>query len=165
MNQKDNLERNALQNFITEYNRTHKRQLYFIHQCKPPMPDTLCQLDKRKIGIEVVHNYGTDEEAAVRLGNLSSENIPKHIHQQRRQIPLNIRALHFLNRILRKKGTKTYSFTPTWLLIRNGFALWSLADYRKHKLEIHVPEIHPFKQVWFLFDKHSVGLSGIIRLA
>jgi hypothetical protein len=165
MNQKDNLERNALQNFIVEYNRTHKRQLYFIRQCKPQMPDTLCLLNKRKIGIEVAHNYGNEEEAAVRLGNLSSKNIPKHIHQKRRQEPLNIRALNSLNHILRKKGTKNYSFTPTWLLIRNGFALWSLAEYKKHKPEILIPETHPFEQIWFLFDKHSIGLSGIIRLA
>lgn len=162
--QKDNLEYYAVHNFIADYNRTHKRQLHFIRQCKPQMPDTLCRLNKKEIGIEVAHTYGTGVEAAIRLGNRNSEDFPDTVHRVRRIIPLDIRALSSLNEVLANKTTRTYEFSPTWLLVRNAFMLWSLADYRKHKQEVLIPAGHSFDQIWFLCDRNSAGPHGIMRL-
>ena len=97
MRQKDNLEYHAVVNFIAEYNRTHKRQLHLVSPCNPPMPDTMCRLNGKEIGVEVVHTYGSNEEAAMRLGNLKSDDIPEKIHRKRRQTPIIVRALNSLN--------------------------------------------------------------------
>lgn len=164
MKQKDNLEYHAVHNFIAEYNRTHKRQLHFIRTCTPQMPDILCRLQNREIGIEVVHTYGTGMEAAIRLGNKNSENFPDEIHRARMITSLDIRALNSLNNVLANKATRTYDCAPTWLLVRNAFVHWSLRDYLKHKRQIHVPDVHPFAQIWFLCDRNSVGSQGIMRL-
>lgn len=164
MNQRENLELHAIQNFITQYNAVHVRELAFIKQCTPPMPDTLCCLDKKEVGIEVVHTYGTGEEAAIRLGNRRSEDFPKEVHLVRRIIPLDVRALNSLNQVLSDKATKQYVFSPTWLVIRNAFLLWSLAEYEKHRDEIYIPRVHTFEQIWFLFDENSIGEQGIMRL-
>ena len=129
MKQKDNLEYYAVNNFITEYNRTHKRLLFFISQCKPPKPDIICRHHKREIGVEIAHTYGTGEEAAVRLGNRNSYDFPDKVHRKRRIIPVNFRALDSLNKILLKKATREYELSHIWLVIRNAFPLWSLSDY------------------------------------
>jgi hypothetical protein len=164
MKQKDDLEYYAVHNFIAEYNRTHKRQIHFIRTCTPQMPDTLCRIQHREIGIEVVHTYGTDVEAAIRLGNKNSENFPDEIHLARMMTRLDIRALNSLNKVLANKATRTYGFVPTWLLVRNAFVHWSLRDYQKHKRQIHVPDGHSFVQIWLLCDSNSVGSKGIMRL-
>jgi len=164
MKQKDSLEYYAVNNFISEYNRTHKRQLYFIRQSIPPKPDAICLHYKKEIGIEVAHTYGSGAEAAMRLGNRNSENFPETLHRKRRITPVNIRALNSLNTIVAKKATKTYELSPTWLLIRNGFPLWSLSDYRKLKKEIFIPDETPFHQIWLLCDENSVKPRGIMRI-
>jgi hypothetical protein len=165
MDQKENLEYYAVINFIQVYNRTHKRQFVFGASHQPPMPDTLCKLNKRDIGIEVVHSYGTEEEAAIRLGNRNSNHYSKDVHLKRRMTPVDIRALDSLNGRLGEKATKQYSFTPVWLLIRNGFPLWGLNDYKKNKSRIFVPNKHPFDQIWLLCDENSIGPQGILRIA
>lgn len=165
MNQRENLEFHSVQNFITQYNVIHGNTLAFIQQCKPPMPDTLCRLDQKEVGIEVVHTYGTGEEAAMRLGNRRSEEFPHEVHLARRITPLDVRALNSLNQVLHDKATKQYVFSPTWLLIRNAFALWSIAEYEEHRNGIFVPDVHPFEQIWLLIDANSVLGQGIMRLA
>ncbi len=165
MNQRENLEFHAVQNFIAQYNVVQGQTLTFIKQCKPPMPDTLCRLDQKEVGIEVVHTYGTGEEAAIRLGNRRSEDFPDEVHRARRITPLDVRALNSLNQVLHDKGTKQYPFSPTWLMIRNAFSRWSLADYEEHRNRILVPQVHPFEQIWLLFDENSLGEQGIMRLA
>lgn len=164
MKLKDKLEYHAVLNFIVEYNRTHKRKLHFTRQCKPRMPDVLCRLNKKEIGIEVAHTYGTGEEAAMLLGNRDMKDFSDKVHRARRLTPLDVRALGSLNEILAKKATRTYDFLPTWLLVRNAFVLWSLKDYRKHQEEILIPDGHPFEQIWFFVDAPSVGPKGIMRL-
>jgi len=165
MNQKENLEYYAVRNFIREYNRNHKRQFTFSSLHKPPMPDAVCKLNKREIGIEVVHSYGSGIEAAMRLGNRQESDFPKKKHLERRITPIGIRALNSLNERLFEKSKKEYSFLPVWLLIRNAFALWRLKEYKQNKNDIYIPESHPFKQIWLLCDENSVGLNGILRLA
>lgn len=165
MKQKANLEFHAVQNFIAEYNGTHIRQLHYLRACIPPMPDTLCHLNRKEIGIEVVHTYGTGVEAALRLGNREIKDFRDEIHRARRKIGLDIRALNSLDVVLADKATRTYGFEPTWLLVRNAFAPWSLSDYRRRKKQIRVPVRHPFTQIWFLCDGTSLGVPGIMRLA
>ena len=165
MNQKKNLEYYAVINLIREYNRNHKRQFTFSSLHEPPMPDAVCKLNKREIGIEVVHSYGSGIEAAMRLGNRQESDFPKKKHLERRITPVDIRALNSLNERLFKKSKKEYSFSPVWLLLRNAFALWGLKEYKQNKNDIYIPENHPFKQIWLLCDENSVGLNGILRLA
>ena len=165
MSQKENLEYHAVLNFIREYNRSHKRQFAFDALHEPPMPDSVCRLNGKEIGIEVVHSYGSGIEAAVRLGNREASYFPKKEHRKRRITPVNIRALNSLNERLFEKSKKKYFFSPVWLLIRNAFALWGLKEYRKYKNDIYIPDNHPFKQIWLLCDENSVGLNGILKLA
>lgn len=164
MKQKDNLEYYAVINFISEYNRSYKKQLHFVRQSKPPKPDVICLHNKKEIGIEVAHTYGSGEEAAIRLGNRNSSDFPNTLHRKRRITPVDIRALNSLNAIMTKKATKTYDISSTWLLIRNGFPLWSLSDYRNYKKEIFIPEETPFHKIWLLCDENSVKPHGIMRI-
>ena len=129
------------------------------------MPDAICRLGKREIGIEVVHSWGSGIEAAMRLGNRQESDFPKKKHRERRTTPVDIRALNSLNERLFEKSKKIYSFSPVWLLIRNGFALWGLNEYNQNKKNIYIPESHPYTQIWLLCDENSVGLNGILRLA
>ena len=165
MNQREILEFHAVQNFITHYNAINEQKLTFIRQCTPPMPDTLCRHAQIELGIEVVHTYGTGEEAAMRLGNRQSSDYLKAVQLARTATPLNVRALNSLEQVLHDKATKQYAFSPTWLLIRNAFVLWSRTDYEEHRQEVLVPQTHPFPQIWFLFDRNSLGEQGIMRLA
>ncbi|NPU86379.1 MAG: hypothetical protein HPY65_18020 [Syntrophaceae bacterium] len=164
MKQKDKLEYHAVINFVKIYNCKHKRLLHFIRQCQPPFPDTICRLNNKEIGIEVAHSYGTGVEAAVRLGNRKMKDFPEKLHQMRRLTHLDVRALGSLNNILAGKSSKTYQFSPTWLIVRNAFMLWSLTDYRKHKKQIVIPNVNPFKQIWLLCDENSIAPQGIMRL-
>lgn len=164
MKQKNNLEYYAVTNFISEYNRSHKRQLHFVRQPDPPKPDVICLHNKKEIGIEVAHTYGSGEEAAIRLGNRDSRDFPEELHLKRRITPVYIRALNSLNAIMTKKAAKKYELSPTWLLIRNGFPLWSLSDYRNYKNEIFIPKETPFRQIWLLCDENSVKPRGIMRI-
>lgn len=163
--QKENLEYYAMTNFMAMYNKTHKRQLDCIQQCKPPKPDILCSLNMKQIGIEVAHTYGNRIEAAMRLGNRGYKDFKEEQHRALLMISLDGRALGSLNEVLKKKSNKVYSVTPLWLLIRNAFFLWSLLDYKKHKSRIQIPVLQPFDQIWFLCDQNSIGTPGIIRLA
>lgn len=164
MRQKENLEYHAVTNFIKEYNRSHKRKIVFRQLYNPPMPDALCELNGKEIGIEVVHSYGSGIEAAVRLGNRKTSDFPEKYHRIRRVIPLNERAISSLNKKLLDKSKKSYSFSPVWLLVRNAFVLWSISDYKHYKNDIFMPGSHPFKQIWLLCDKNSLKPHGIIRL-
>ena len=165
MHRKEKLEYYAVINFIREYNRNHKRQFIFLSLCKPPMPDAICELNGKAVGIEVVHSYGSGIEAAIRLGNREASDFPKKKHLERRTTPINIRALDSLNKRLFEKSKKEYSFSPVWLLIRNAFPLWGLKEYKRNKSGICVPGSHPFKQIWLICDENSEGPRGILRLA
>lgn len=165
MKQKESLEYHAVINFIQEYNRTHKRQFIFHHLCKPPMSDALCELNGKRIGIEVVHSYGSGIEAAIRLGNCRSSDFPRKKHCERRITPIDVRSLNSLDERLFEKSKKNYTFSPVWLLVRNAFLLWGKNDYKRHKKDIPIPDNHPFNQIWLLCDENSVGSQGIIRLA
>jgi len=165
MNQKENLEYHAVINFIREYNRNHKRKFIFCSLYMPPMPDSVCELKGKEIGIEVVHSYGSGIEAAIRLGNRETSDFPQKEHLKRRTTPINIRALNSLKERLIEKSKKEYSFSPVWLLICNAFVLWGLKEYKRNKNDICVPESHPFKQIWLLCDENSIGSQGILRLA
>jgi len=164
MNQKENLEYYALQNFIAYYNNTHKRKMAFIRQCQPPMPDIICRLERTEVGIEVAHTYGTGEEAAMRLGNRDAKNIPEDIHRTRRLVTVDDRATFSLNQLLMQKSKKLYKHDHLWLVVRNAFLLWSLHDYKLNKKMINIPANHPFRQVWLVCDQNSIGRPGIMRL-
>lgn len=164
MKERENLEFHAVLNFIEAYNRIHKRHLMFVRACVPPMPDTVCTLNGKNIGIEVVHSYGSGEEAKLKLGHCRQEDIPNTVHLARRIIPLNIRAVSSLNQQLANKASKSYNFYPVWLLIRNAFTLWGKDDYRRHRSNIIVPPMS-FQRVWLFCDGNCLGTKGILRLA
>jgi len=164
MKEKENLEFNAVMNFIEEYNRIHNEIMIFKKLSKPPMPDAFCDLSGTEIGIEIVHSYGSNDEAKIRLGKCKYKDIPEKRNIERTTTPLNVRAINCLNEQLHKKSAKTYKAFITWLLIRNAFAVWSKDDYESYRDEIWVPDNHPFDQIWLLCDRNSVGEKGIIRL-
>jgi len=164
MKQRDDIELHTINTFITQYNNIHGPILAYIRPCTPPMPDMLCKLNETDLGVEIVQTYGADEEAAMRLGNRQSTDYSETVHLARATTPLDLRALNSLNKVLRVKSTKQYSFAPTWLVIRNAFFLWTRADYEEHMNNIIIPQVHPFDQIWLLFDENSLGKPGIIKL-
>jgi hypothetical protein len=163
--EKANLEHHAVQSFIKLYNQTHRRKLTFLQLGHPPMPDAICRLGRRDLGIEVAHCYGSWDDAALRLGHRLASQIPKIAQQARRTTPLDVRVLSTLNEVLTKKSTREYDFGPVWLVVRNAFSAWSARDYRRRQDDIMLPTTTPFGQIWLVCDENSVGPQGLLRLA
>jgi len=164
--QKKLLECNAIKNFILEFNRTHIKKILLKELIeRHGIPDTHCYLNGNDLWVEVVHSYGTNIEAAVRLDNRNISDYPEKIQKKHRIIPVNIRAINSLNQRLFDKSKKNYIVQPVWLLVRNGFTLWGKRDYINNRTSIIIPPRHPFQKIWLLCDQHSIGAPGIIRLA
>lgn len=156
MKEKEALEYHAIQYFIAAYNPSHRRQLQFIGLGHPPEPDAMCALDEQPLGIEVAHLYGSSLDAERILGHQRRGPQTKEKEQANRLIPLRQRVLAQLNKTLRAKSRKRYSRSPVWLLVRNGFPLWTQQDFEQHLSDIIVPEHHPFEHIWLL-DNYDGG--------
>lgn len=154
MKEKEALEYHAIQYFIAAYNLSHRRQLQFVELGQPPEPDALCLLNEQPLGIEVAHLYGSSLDAERILGHQRRRQLTEKEEQANRLIPLRQRVLAQLNKTLSDKSGKQYSRGPVWLLVRNGFPLWTQQEFDQHRSEIIVPEHHPYEQTWLL-DKHD----------
>ena len=147
--------------FIRELRRRYRRWLRLRDFASPPDPDFYCLLNGERIGIEVAHLYGSQRDARMRLGRERVEEQTKEQRLAHSRVPLNVRVLTDLNRIIADKAEKSYG-GKTWLLIRNAFPPWTRDDFEQYISEILIPEDHSFSEIWLLCD--SYGSSGILRL-
>jgi hypothetical protein len=163
VSEKKALERGAVANFIECFvNRFDRGLLEFVDHLPPPHPDTLCDLNGDPIYIEVAHIYGTRADAKLLLGRRGRSKPTAEEQFNSSLIPLDVRTLAPLNRVLAEKANKKYEGTPVWLLIRSGLPLWTEKDFADHREEIVVPINHPFDEIWLLCGPRA--LFGLIRL-
>ncbi len=139
-----------------------ERRFAFRELRSPPEPDALCVLDGRPLHVEVGHFYGTQSDAKQLLGRQGKSAATAHEMRQSALVPLDVRLLTPLNRLLADKATKSYHAPRVWLLIRSAFPLWELAEFRAHQADIAVPTKHPFEQIWLLCGPRSD--AGLLRL-
>jgi hypothetical protein len=162
--EKYDLEIEALNQFADALAGLWGEQRFAFRELRsPPEPDALCTLDGRPLHVEVGHFYGTQSDAKQLLGRQGKSAATAHEMHQSAQVPLDVRLLTPLNRLLADKATKSYHAPRVWLLVRSAFPLWGLADFRAHRADIAVPAKHPFEQIWLLCGPRSA--AGLLRLA
>lgn len=140
-----------------------ERHFVFRELRSPPEPDALCSLHGQALHVEVGHFYGTQSDAKQLLGRQGKSAATAQEMHQAAQVPLDVRLLTPLNRLLADKATKTYHSARVWLLVRSAFPHWRLEDFRAHRDAIAVPPAHPYEQIWLLCGPHAA--CGIMRLA
>jgi len=161
LDERRRLEAYAVIYFIHELRRRYRRWLILRDFASPPDPDCYCLLNGERIGVEVAHLYGSQRDARKRLGKERAEEQTKEEGSADSGVPLNVRILPELNRIIADKAKKCYG-GKTWLLIRNAFPPWTRDDFEQYISEISIPEDHSFNEIWLLCDRD--GSSGILRL-
>lgn len=151
MNEKEALERAALSNFVEMFNnRLSRGCLSVIRRLQPPFPDALCCLNGQNVYVEIAHIYGTDADARYSLGRTGAAAPTDEERLGSSLVPLNARVICPLNRVLWRKSSKSYEGRPVWLVIRNGFPIFTLQDFKHHLADIVVPADHPFEEIWLL---------------
>ncbi|MEW6387333.1 MAG: hypothetical protein AB1491_07450 [Thermodesulfobacteriota bacterium] len=140
--------------------KEYKRWLILKEFSNPPNPDFYCNLDGKKIGIEIAHLYGSERDARSSFGRerKNERNIQSRINPP---IPLNCRIPYDLNRTLLEKANHNYG-KNTWLVIRNAYPIWFKDDFEQYINQINIPRKHYFDEIWLICD--GKGLSGILKL-
>ena len=162
MSEKTELEKYAVIEFCKAYREQRKRDLVYVGQYAPPIPDTKCTLDGKIIFIEVAHLYGAKSDAKKLLGRRGRSSPSAAEEVKARLTPLNVRIGGELSRILKKKSEKTYKGEPIWLLIRNANPLWDYSDFESYVSNMTILPKHPFQRIWLLCGRSAE--SGIIEL-
>jgi len=162
MTEKENLEIAAAEIFCNCYQKDTGTSAEFLRLNSPPLPDTTCKIGNTKIDLEIAHLYGSDVDAQRLLGRKRRVPFTEETLKQQRLIPLNLRIPSELNYILKSKSKKTYESKIVWLVIRNGFPLWTKKDFENYMSEIILPKKHPFEKIWLICD--SRGYSGILEI-
>lgn len=140
-----------------------ERRFAFQELRLPPEPDALCCLDGQPLHVEVGHFYGTQADAKQLLGRQGKSAATVREMQEAALVPLELRLLTPLNRLLADKATKSYHAPRVWLLVRSAFPAWSRKDFRAHLGGIAIPPNHPFEQIWLLCGPNAS--CGILQLA
>ena len=142
MNEKQELEKAAIQKFTAAYNGEFPEASLQIVR-RGDSPDGLVRQGGREFGIEIAHSFGSQFDARKRLGRAG--DIPSNRRDQdlwdrhllNSTIPLVTRILGSLNDVLRKKASKRY-MGETWLLIQNANPLWGKSDFEKNQPSIRL---------------------------
>lgn len=162
--EKEELETGALRQFSEALSsELGASRFHFKELRKPPEPDAYCELDGEAVYVEVGHVYGTTSDVKQLLGRTGSLAPSQEERMTSAMVPLDIRVLTPLNRLLADKAIKRYRASRVWLLIRSAFPLWDFCDFQEQRSRILVPAEHPFEQIWLLCGAQAS--SGILRLA
>jgi hypothetical protein len=163
LTEKQGLETGAVSQFAEAFTSEAGRgTLVFDKLLDPPLPDARCVLNGIGVFVEVAHLYGTSIDARLLLGRTGRAAPTHKEHLTASCVPLDRRLLNPLDEILAQKAAKTYSASPTWLLIRNGFPLWTREDFELHRYRIAIPQRHSFSEIWLLCGPRSD--LGLLRL-
>ncbi len=162
-NEKYDLEIEALSQFSDALTDLWGEPRFVFRELRqPPEPDALCTLDGQPLHVEVGHLYGTASDAKELLGRQGKSAATSEEKRLSSLVPLDIRLLTPLNRLLADKATKSYHAPRVWLLIRSALPLWDFDDFTAHLAEIEIPPAHPFEQIWLLCGPQVS--FGVLRL-
>lgn len=161
------LEHEAARLFMRWYEHDSGKPIRHIWHNQPIKPDVSCQLEGKKLDIEVAHLYGSEQEAMQILGRALSDRTRQELREQELRDREKVsgphsRLLDALNRILTNKSVKHYQSQRVWLVIRNAHPAWRKDDIMALQHCIAVPVNHPFEEVWIVGD--FLGESGIVQL-
>ena len=162
LKEKNSLEFHAAQLFADLYSRSHGTKLKFVELHKPPEPDALCELGGEKLGIEIVHIYGTETDAKRVLNRKLREPLGEEELMANRLCSLEQKIPFALSQVIYSKAAKSYLGDRLWLVIRNAFPLWYKDDFVRYLERISLPTIHHFEQIWLVCDAR--GKSGLLRI-
>jgi hypothetical protein len=162
--EKHDLEIEALIQFTDALAALWGAHRFAFHELRsPPEPDGWCSFDGQPLHVEVGHFYGTAADAKQLLGRQGKSAATLEEQRLSDLVPIDIRLLTPLNRLLADKATKSYHAPRVWLLVRSAFPLWDRDDFLAHQAAIAIPDAHPFEQIWLLCGPRSS--FGVLRLA
>lgn len=159
--EKIRLEHEAAKLFMRLYEQRSGILMRHIWHNEPARPDVSCYYDDQKLDLEIAHLYGSEAEAMHILGRPLSENTHRELLALLR-LPADKRLVEALNRLISNKADKSYKSERVWLVIRNANPLWTRQEVLQYCQALHVPEKHPFEQIWLIGDMS--GESGIMAL-
>ncbi|KZZ25303.1 hypothetical protein A3752_24575, partial [Oleiphilus sp. HI0081] len=156
------LEHEAAKLFMRHYERLHGQEIRHIWHNKPNKPDVSCELEGLRLDLEIAHLYGSEAEAMAILKRDLTDKTREALREQANCSNVHERLLSALNRILMNKAQKHYKSQRVWLIIRNAHPAWTSEEIIALRDKIHVPEGHPFEQIWIVADYQAQ--SGIVQL-
>ncbi|WP_404415932.1 hypothetical protein [Marinospirillum sp.] len=159
--EKIRLEHEAARLFMRLYESCYQVPIRHIWHNEPTKPDVSCYLNKEKLDLEIAHLYGSEVEAMLVLGRNLGEATLRYLNELA-ATPPHERLLTALNRLLANKAEKNYHSEKVWLVIRNANPLWRKENFVQRMDAIHLPENHPFEEVWVVAD--FSGESGLVRI-
>ncbi|KRS20604.1 hypothetical protein AAY72_12720 [Alishewanella sp. WH16-1] len=159
--EKISLEHEAARIFMRHYEQRFGVKMRHIWHNEPRRPDVSCYYDNQRLDLEIAHLYGSEAEAMHILGRELSQQTHQELLALLR-LPVEQRMLEALNRIICNKAQKYYESEKVWLVIRNANPLWRREDMLAHCNKLHLPQQHPFEQIWVVGD--MLGVSGILPL-
>lgn len=160
--EKIELEHQAAKLFMRRYEKLTGEEIRHIWHNKPNKPDVSCELEGQRLDIEIAHLYGSEAEAMKILKRNLTEKTREALQEQARCSSVHDRLLSALNRILENKAQKHYKTERVWLVIRNAHPAWTAEEITLLRDNIHVPDGHPFEQIWIVADYQAK--SGIVCL-
>lgn len=160
LNEKQRLEIGALEQFSKALG---DRRFVFHELRDPPEPDSWCSMDGQALHVEVGHFYGTTADARQILGREGKSATTSIEQLNSALVPIRVKLLSELNKLLIAKATKSYQTQRALLLIRSASPSWDIDDFKKHQASIDIPSKHPFDQIWLLGGPRSH--FGVMRLA
>jgi hypothetical protein len=153
---KKRLEQRIATEFLLEYNLETGAAFRFLRSGVPPEPDILCE-DARtheQIGAEIGTAY-YDEEHAKSVWEPVRGRKAAPYPLTRPDSVENKRVFGMVNRIIRSKSQKSYSFQGWLLLIVALQPIRLYLERMKRDLKsLHVPATHPFDEV-YVFSTHG----------
>ena len=161
IHEKIQLEHQAAKIFMRWYEHDTGKQIRHIWHNRPIKPDVSCELEGRRLDIEIAHLYGSEQEAMQILGRELSDRTRKELCDLEK-VDTRARLLSALNRILANKALKQYKTSRVWLVIRNAHPQWTVKEIKQLQHCIDVPAGHPFEQIWMVGD--FTGASGIVQI-
>jgi hypothetical protein len=107
--EKHDLEIEALIQFTDALAALWGAPRFAFHELRsPPEPDGWCTFDGEPLHVEVGHFYGTPSDAKDLLGRIGKSAATPEERRLAELVPVDVRLLTPLNRLLADKATKTY---------------------------------------------------------
>lgn len=160
--EKISLEHEAAKLFMRHYEKLTGQEIRHIWHNKPNKPDVSCELLGIRLDLEIAHLYGSEAEAMEILKRNLTDKTREALREQAKCSNVHERLLSALNRILLNKAQKRYKTQRVWLVIRNAHPAWTSDEIIELRDRIHVPNGHPFEQIWIIADYRAN--SGIVKL-
>jgi len=147
---KERLEVRVAREFLLDYNQEKRSVFQVLASGRPPQPDIICK-DVRtgeEIGIEVTIVYYDEQHAKAVWQTARGKEASGYPLSQPDSVE-NLRVFREANEAMKNKSKKSYGFVGRLLLLVVTYPpRLYLIRMKKHLSSLHVPEEHPFHEIY-----------------